>query len=53
MMIALDYQDDFDLKNGSYISKFSKIDPSKIIKKNCIIGRGVEIGKNVLLKIML
>ena len=42
---CLDYQDDFDLKNGSYISKFSKIDPSAIIQKNCIIGRGVIIGK--------
>ena len=37
-----DYQDDFILKNGSYISKFSKIDPSAIIQKNCIIGRGVK-----------
>ena len=44
------YQDDFDLKNGSYISKFSKIDPSAIIHKNCIIGRGVVIGKNVIIK---
>ena len=45
-----DYQDDFDLINGSYISKFSKIDPSAMINKNCIIGRGVIIGKNVIIK---
>ena len=47
---TIDYQDDFDLKNGSYISKFSKIDTSAIIKKNCVIGRGVTIGKNVIIK---
>ena len=47
---GLDYQDDFDLKNGSYISKFSKVDSSAIIQKNCIIGRGVVIGKNVIIK---
>jgi len=47
---CLDYQDDFELKNGSYISKFSKIDTSSIINKNCIIGRGVIIGKNVIIK---
>ena len=47
---SLNYQDEFDLKNGSYISKFSKIDPSAIIQKNCIIGRGVIIGKNVIIK---
>ncbi len=45
-----DYQDDFEFKNGSYISKFSKIDISAIISKNCIIGRGVIIGKNVIIK---
>ena len=32
--------------NGSYISKFSKINKSAKIGKNCIISRGVEIGKN-------
>ena len=47
---CLDYQDDFDLINGSYISKFSKINPSAIIQKNCIIGRGVIISKNVIIK---
>ena len=47
---CLDYQDNFDLINGSYISKYSKIDPSAIINKNCIIGRGVIIGKNVIIK---
>ena len=47
---CVDYQDDFEFKNGSYISKFSKIDSSAIIKKNCTIGRGVIIGKNVLIK---
>ena len=47
---SLDYQDDFDIKNGSYISKYSKIDTSAIIQKNCVIGRGVIIGKNVIIK---
>ena len=47
---CLDYQDNFDLINGSYISKYSKIDPSAIIQKNCVIGRGVIIGKNVIIK---
>ena len=45
-----DYRDDFDIKNESYISKYSKIDTSAIIQKNCIIGRGVIIGKNVIIK---
>ena len=42
MMIAIDYLDEFNFKNGSYISKYSKIHPSAIIGKNCIIGRGVK-----------
>lgn len=45
-----DYYDDFQLINGSFISKFSKIDHTATIQKNCIIGRGVEIGKNVIIK---
>ena len=47
---CLDFFDDFILKDGSYISKFSTVHESSIIQKNCIIGRGVEIGKNVLIK---
>lgn len=45
-----DYFDDLDLINGSYISKFSKIDNSAKIGKNCVIGRGVKISKNVIIK---
>ena len=47
---CLNYQDDFELINGSYISKFSKIDSSATLHKNCIVGRGVIIGKNVIIK---
>ena len=36
--------------NGSYISKFSLIDESADIGKNCFIGRGVKIGKNCIIK---
>ena len=42
--------DDFNYKNGSYISKYSKINKSVEIGKNCFISRGVEIGKNSIIK---
>ena len=45
-----DFPDDFNLVNGSYISKYAKIDSSSEIGKNCFISRGVEIGKNCLIK---
>tara|TARA_A100001011_G_scaffold118733_1_gene125246 strand:- start:268 stop:1245 length:978 start_codon:yes stop_codon:yes gene_type:complete len=48
-----DYQnmpDEYQYLNGSYISKFSKIDKSCNIGKNCFISRGVEIGKNCIIK---
>ena len=44
------YKDDLSLTNGSYISKFSLIDESTDIGKNCFIGRGVKIGKNCIIK---
>lgn len=47
---CIEYKDDFDYINGSYISKFSSISDSAIIQKNCTIGRGVKIGKNVIVK---
>ena len=45
-----EYDDDLDLINGSYISKFSSIEDSVNIGKNCFIGRGVKIGKNCIIK---
>ncbi len=42
--------DDFNHENGSFISKYSKIDKSVEIGKNCFISRGVEIGKNSIIK---
>ena len=50
MKIKLDFKDDFNYINGSYISKYSKIDKSAEIGKNCVISRGVEIGKNCIIK---
>ncbi len=44
------YIDDFDLINGSYISKYAMIDKSCEIGKNCVISRGVEIDKNCIIK---
>ena len=44
------YFDDYNFMNGSYISKYSKIDKDVEIGKNCVISRGVEIGKNSIIK---
>ena len=44
------FPDEFNLVNGSYISKHAKIDNSSEIGKNCFISRGVEIGKNCIIK---
>ena len=46
----IDFPDDFNYLNGSFISKFSKINKSAQIGKNCTISRGVEIGKNTIIK---
>jgi len=46
----IDYKDDFNYINGSFISKYSNIDKSAVIGKNNIISRGVEIGKNSIIK---
>ena len=46
----IDFFDDFEKINNSYISKYAKIDSSSKIGKNCIIGRGVTIGQNCLIK---
>ena len=46
----IDFFDDFNYINGSFISKFSKINKSAKIGKNCTISRGVEIGKNTIIK---
>lgn len=47
---SLDYNDDFNFLNNSYISKNAKIDSSSKIFNNCVIGKGVEIGKNCIIK---
>ena len=44
------YSDDYNFVNGSYISKYCKIDKEVEIGKNCIISRGVNIGKNSIIK---
>ena len=36
--------------NGSYLSKYCKINDNVVIGKNCVISRGVEIGKNSIIK---
>ena len=42
--------DKFNLINGSYISKYSKIHETVQIGHNCVIARGVEIDKNSIIK---
>ena len=44
------YFDEYDIINGSNISKFSNIDKSVEIGRNSLIARGVEIGKNCIIK---
>ena len=47
---SIDFQDEFDFIDNSYISKFAHIDQSSKIYNNCIVGRGVTIGKNCIIK---
>lgn len=47
---SIDFHDEFEYINGSYISKFCFIDKSAKIGKNCLIGRGVKIAKNCVIK---
>tara|TARA_E500000178_G_C16953203_1_gene722314 strand:+ start:510 stop:1496 length:987 start_codon:yes stop_codon:yes gene_type:complete len=47
---SIDYQDEFEFKNGSYISKFSKIKNDVLIGHNCLIGRGVIIENRSIIK---
>lgn len=44
------FPDEFIQINGSYISKYSKIDKSSEIGRNCVISRGVVIGKKCVIK---
>ena len=46
----IDYTDEFEIINNSYISKYAKVDTSSKIFNNCVIGRGVIIGKNCIIK---
>ena len=45
----IDFNDTFDFVNGSYISKFSYVNPTAKIF-NSVISRGVVIGKNSIIK---
>jgi UDP-3-O-[3-hydroxymyristoyl] glucosamine N-acyltransferase len=47
---SLDYKDDYNLIEHSYISKYADIHPSAKIGSNCVIGKGVEIGCNSIIK---
>lgn len=47
---SIDYSDEYTQIGNSYISKYAKIDVSSKIFNNCVIGRGVEIGKNCIIK---
>ena len=44
------FPDEFNLINGSYISKFSTIHHSSFVGVNSVIGRGVKIGQNAIIK---
>jgi len=44
------FPDNFDLINGSYISKFSEIHESTTIGINSVICRGVKVGRNCIIK---
>ena len=44
------FPDQFDYKNGSYVSKFSDIDKSAVIGVNSVICRGVKIGSGCIIK---
>jgi len=46
----IDFFDEFEKVDNSFISKYAKIDSSSKIGINCIIGRGVTIGQNCLIK---
>ncbi len=47
---SINYKDEFDFINGSYISKFSNIKKDVFIGNNCVIGRGVTIGSKSIIK---
>ncbi len=44
------FPDEYEYVNGSYISKFCKINNNVEIGKNCLISRGVEIDENTIIK---
>ena len=47
---CIDFNDDYDLVDNSLISKYAEIDSSSKILGNCVIGRGVKIGKRCIVK---
>jgi UDP-3-O-[3-hydroxymyristoyl] glucosamine N-acyltransferase len=46
----IDFEDEFNLINNSYISKYASVHKTSKIYNNCVIGRGVQIGKNCIIK---
>jgi len=47
---CIEFEDDYDLIDNSLISKYAKIDSTSKILGNCVIGRGVKIGKRCIIK---
>jgi len=47
---CIDFEDEYHLINNSLISKYAEIDSSSKIFGNCVIGRGVKIGKRCIVK---
>ena len=47
---SIDYDDDFFKINNSFVSKYADVHPSSYLANNCVIGRGVKIGKNCIIK---
>ena len=47
---CIDFKDDYDLVDNSLISKYAEVDSSSKILGNCVVGRGVKIGKRCIIK---
>jgi len=47
---SIDFEDEYDLVDNSLISKYAEIDSSSKIFGNCVVGRGVKIGKKCIIK---
>ena len=47
---CIDFNDEYELVDNSLISKYAEINTSSKILGNCVIGRGVKIGKKCIIK---